>query len=699
MGVTKPSGGDTTEEVEAADDDHSGRDGAAPADAGGPADSAAGSPAVAVTAAGAHAPGASDRSDGASDRSGDAAGGRAPGDAEGATGAGGDAGAGAGSHADGGLLADRTVRRLALALTLVPFVVGVLALLLAVGNEYHPWSDHALTELQTRSVGRHEVLVGLYSREQWNHPGPALFYVLAPFYWATGGMSVAISIGALAINGASVAGMALIARRLGGTPLMLVTLLANALLMRTLSAEFLMDPWNCFVTTLPFGLLVFLSWAMWRGEMWAFPVGAGVATFLAQSHVGFVVLAPPVLAWGVVGLVVSAVRDRSGERPSPDGGRPRPRERLLRAGLVGAVVLVVGWLPVLFDALRNQPANIGEIASYFRYTEDEAHTFADGWRVMSGQFGGMPEWLTYKHVPEFGGQSPFIEQAPLPWLLLLVAAAGVVLWRRRATGSLLLLATLGVTFAVGVLAVARTVGLAFDYRLRWTYVPGMVALVVVAWAAWALVTSRWPRAGARVLTPLALAGLAVLGGINVFTAATAGTPQNDDSAAVASLTDQVLDHLGDHEGTVYINDQMHAGAWHARGLLLQLERKGYDVGVHESLANEYGRHRVRPAPAEGGSDDIALFVSRDEYIPDIAARPGMRMIAEWYSRPEPEIEELLARHAEIRADMDAGRVSFEEGIDRQLAIAAELTNDQSSTAYHAAVFVDERSGTVAPPPG
>ena len=203
-----------------------------------------------------------------------------------------DLSAGEAAEADGDTdrLDDRTVGRLALGLTLVPFVVGVLALFFAVGNQYHPWSDHALIELQTRSVGHDEVLVGLYSRGTWNHPGPALFYVLAPFYWLTGGMSVSISIGALVINGASVAGMALVARRLGGTPLMLVTLLANALLMRALSGEFLQDPWNCFVTTLPFGLLVFLSWAMWRGEFWALPVGAGVFTFLAQTHVGFVAL-------------------------------------------------------------------------------------------------------------------------------------------------------------------------------------------------------------------------------------------------------------------------------------------------------------------------------------------------------------------------------------------------------------------------
>ena len=661
-------------------------------------------------------------------------------------------GSASGSAANGGdtgRLSDRTVGRLALGLTLVPFVVGVLALLFAVGNQYHSWSDHALIELQTRSVGRDEVLVGLYSRDAWNHPGPALFYVLAPLYWLTGGMSVSISIGALAINGASVAGMALVARRLGGTPLMLITLLANALLMRALGAEFLQDPWNCFVTTLPFGLLVFLTWAMWRGEFWALPVGAGVFTFLAQTHVGFVALASPLLAWGAVGLmasfvtsrrtatanVVTADADADAVDPAdgdgdpgavgPAGGDgdtgaarssagdtgtdrvagdpPLTWRRLARAGVIGAVVLLVGWLPVIFDTLRREPSNLGEVVHYFRHPDETAHTLVEGWRVMAGQFGGSPEWLASKQAPAFGGQSPFVYSSPFPWVLVLVAAAGVVLWRRRVAGGMALLATLGLAFVLGVVAVSRTVGPAFDYRLRWTYVPGLVGLVVIGWAGWTLADARWPRAGARILTPVALAGLTVLGGINVYTAATAGTPQNDDSASIASLTDQVVDHLGGYDGLVLVNDQSHSGAWHARGLVLQLEREGYDVGVHATLADEYGRHRVLDAPAvtgdpgDGGRADddpnadrevIVLHVTRDEYLPIVADRPEMRMIAEWYSGPEAEIDALAAERVTLGEEMAAGRIAEEEGMERGREITAVLSNDGQATAYRAAVFLE-----------
>jgi hypothetical protein len=74
-----------------------------------------------------------------------------------------------------------------------------------VGSDYHPFADHALTELRTRDVGDHPVLVGLNSRDGWNHPGPALFYLLTPFHVLTRGASLALPLGALAIN--AVAGL------------------------------------------------------------------------------------------------------------------------------------------------------------------------------------------------------------------------------------------------------------------------------------------------------------------------------------------------------------------------------------------------------------------------------------------------------------------------------------------------------------
>src|SRR5690606_23810871 len=68
-------------------------------------------------------------------------------------------------------------------------------------------------------------------------------------------------------------------------------------------------------------------------------------------------------------------------------------------------------------------------------------------------------------------------------------------------------------------------------------------------------------------------------------------PGEDDDLPVTAempVVDDVVDDLGPVPPVL----ALHAGAWYARGLVLQLERRGVDVGVPASVADEYGRHRV-----------------------------------------------------------------------------------------------------------
>ena len=126
---------------------------------------------------------------------------------------------------------------IALGLVLLPLVVSAGILIFRVGNDYHPVSDWALTEIRTRDVGHHPVLIGLYSRDGWSHPGPMSFYLLAIPYRLTGGASIGLWLGALLINGVAIVGMAVVARRRGGVALMMCVLLGSSLLLRTLGAD------------------------------------------------------------------------------------------------------------------------------------------------------------------------------------------------------------------------------------------------------------------------------------------------------------------------------------------------------------------------------------------------------------------------------------------------------------------------------
>ena len=49
-----------------------------------------------------------------------------------------------------------------------------------------PVADEAVTELATLNALHGRQLLGPYSRYPWHHPGPSIFYLLAPMYEASG---------------------------------------------------------------------------------------------------------------------------------------------------------------------------------------------------------------------------------------------------------------------------------------------------------------------------------------------------------------------------------------------------------------------------------------------------------------------------------------------------------------------------------
>ena len=85
------------------------------------------------------------------------------------------------------------------ALTLAPLIAAAVSLL---GRHWHPASDLAIQLLQIDDVGgRHTPLTGVHSRYGWDHPGPLLFWLLAPFDWLFG--TTGILVGVAVLNAAA----------------------------------------------------------------------------------------------------------------------------------------------------------------------------------------------------------------------------------------------------------------------------------------------------------------------------------------------------------------------------------------------------------------------------------------------------------------------------------------------------------------
>ena len=355
---------------------------------------------------------------------------------------------------------------------------------------------------------------------------------------------------------------------------------------------------------------------------------------------------------------------------------------LLAPVLVTAGVLALLWLPALVDVVQNSPSNLNRTFQWFREGEEGVHGIAEGLRVVTGQFGFEAEWLGGKQTQVISIESPFLRSAPIPWLLVPAAVAGVVLWRQRGNGRFLVV-TLVTTLALSVAAVSRTVGPAFDYRLRWTWVPATLVAAVTVWVAGRAIVARRPdvkRYGEWGL----LAALVVVTGVNTFTAATAGTPQGADSAALAELMPAVRDEVEGVDGQVVVTDMFSTGSWFARGVVLQLERAGVDARVPSAYARLFGERRV-----VGGEGDLTLVVGMNEAVETLDADPDLRRVAFWTEVPDEAFDRADEQQAALDDRLAAGEIDANEHALRSAVIDHQLSDYAGATAYQIGVYAEE----------
>jgi hypothetical protein len=557
---------------------------------------------------------------------------------------------------------------LGVVLLLLPLVVSAGVLLVQVGSGFHPVSDNAQNELLTRDVGRHFLTLGPYARDGWNHLGPAMYYLLAVPYRLTGSNSVGMYVGALTINGIALAGITLIARRRGGLAGWLVTVLGLAFILHALGADFLRDPWNPSLTVLPFTLLVFLVWELAAGEAWALPVAAGVASFLVQTHIGYAPLALPLLLGGALWLAVVTLR-----KTRTGNARGTELQRVVRASVVAGLVLVVMWVPPVVAMIRNTPGNPRTAARYFLHPDTRhqtVHGLLDGYRAVAEQFSAAPEFVTGAHESSpLSGQPDYLSRTAVPWLLVPFAVAVWVLWRSRVRAAVQLAVIVAGTLALGVLAISRTVGPVYAYRLRWTWVLGVLALVVVVWAIWAL-ASRASGAQQRWFLVFVAAGIGALTVTNTIAAAGTSMPQQPESARMNKLIAPLFKALPRREGVVVVNSGSFLGGQYGIGIVLGMERAGVPVRVADSpvAAQSLGAHRVY----HGGAVRASLSLGDDASYDELARDPNQQLVSHVGTVSPEQRTELLSRIAAVQAQLRAGSVSSRVAGDRIIALLRRM---------------------------
>lgn len=525
--------------------------------------------------------------------------------------------------------------RLALGVALLPVLVSLVR---AGTDHYLPAADFALVELQVRAVGTHATpLLGAWSRFGWQHPGPILFYLLAIPYRLAGTAPIGLQVGAAIINAAAIGGCLALVRRHGAAAIWLMAL-ALGVLQLGFDANLLRDDWNASMVVLPFALLIVAAIEARDGSRAALAVVPIAATFVAQTHVAYVVLSLPAL-----GFWVEAVRHRWADRAA--------RRRAIWATVVAAMC----WIPVAIDALAHAGGNLRKIVDYSLGSHSGAAGFSVATKLvgtatsLSGRaVNGLHESIFYTLIPTL--------TAALPGIAL-VGLAAVVLWRgaqapfRRAAGLLLL------TWLVGYIATARISGPLYPHLVWW-----LVPMAVLSW--WCILTSALSgfgrlRGDGPAIGQTAWRGLAGLAGVGAAAVAVvlcvrvagSDTALANRRSAIVQATSAIetasrRDHLPvviDRTGDYLANGAAQAGvlahlAHHGITATVPLAEPSGGAGNVAGNLAIYGSHRV------SGAHPTFLLAGRVSLL-----KPPGRLIAKFDPLSPPEARRWRADYEIVAA--------------------------------------------------
>lgn len=590
----------------------------------------------------------------------------------------------------------RPHRRLEIAVAAAVAVVPVVvALVHAAGQSWLPTADNALIELRSLDIPTHVPLVGVYSRFGFHHPGPILFFVNTLPLHLIGPKGLLLATGLT--NAAALVGTVVVFDRRGGRPLLLAGTAVLLLTERALAGQ-LLDPWNPWVTTLPFALLVVAVWSVWCRDWLLLPVAAVAGTYVAQAHLGFALLvaalggasfAFALWSWwraraGGTGAHADAVADADPDAPADAD------DRVVRAGCSGRVLLVtVGVLAVLWalpvvDLVTQHPNNVNLIRQSLQHPEQPPAGPGQATDVLVHGVGASLPWITgAEEVEPFSNRVLGADAWTLLPLLAAVAAGAVLAVRARARpaarDALRFQVVVGVAAVVGWVSVVRITGNAYPYLVRWMWVIGAFAWLSAAWAAF----TGWPRRPRPVTPPLGVAAavLAVLGVLAGVAAYQAALPAPADAVATRSVVDQAMGDLAGR-GTLAVRHEGTDLAEIPQGVFAELDRRGLPVFVTADDAFVAGEHHA----LGDRRADATLVVATSDAV-DFHLRAGETPIASYDRLTPDERTEYLALAA--RAAAGYGQATRGEPITDPMNEAdTARVRDLASRATRVSLFVE-----------
>jgi hypothetical protein len=467
----------------------------------------------------------------------------------------------------------RDVSTYSLAAISVALVIGfgIVKLARPLGRPFTTFGDIAYIELGVRQALHHGNAVGVYSRFGWHHPGPALFYVMAPWYWMSGDSSRSLFLSAWLINGASALAAIWIVRVRADELAARLTTIVLFASMLIFGFRHFIDPWNPKLLALPMLLLMVSSAATYSGSAWAFVVALLTASYLVQTHLGTFPVSVVLLLFGAFGFA------RRWSSRSAGALRSSRRAPLMVA--IGLLTLM--WIAPVVQEVTNHNGNLSQIVSFYTHpppNEARSHPLSSSFVVVSSQSTVVPLG-TPKDTN--GHRSRLLTAGGLAALGLVAAAVA----RRRAPFVAALGLTTTIGLAVAVLAATRVVGPQDTYLFYWTETLPFPAVVAGAWLVLDRTRSAAERRSTRdtaaarpphglVVSVVSAVAVVVLVGCVLRSVAHASATSIGDGPRARIITARIERELGDKRRPFTLHDEVpklsDPGA-----LAVQLDKDGY----------------------------------------------------------------------------------------------------------------------------
>ena len=485
-----------------------------------------------------------------------------------------------------------------------------------IAGGYEPVNDNSLIELRAGDVftGHHPLLGTLSSASistgiDVNHLGPLLFDVVAiPFrlFGRSAGIPVAIAL----LNIAVVWLVGFVTSRVGGATAAVSAQAITALMVWTMGSELLYDPWQPNVLFLPFWLLLCCVWAVVAGRVSLLPLTVGVASFVMQTHLSYLFIAPIMVAFAVVSILW-------GRRASST----RAFDDLRRPALLSIGVFVVLWSQILIEQFFGSGrGNLTRlvIAGTGGGQDTGFESVRTGvplaLRMMSAVVALPPWWGRPGYDDSIPGstwvdgpnglalQTPGLASFGVSFIGLVVVVAIVALaWRQmRSVENLEVVAafrTLTVAAAVAFVTLVITpidiLGIS-PHKVRWIWVIGIFLSYSVLLAVLAAAPKQWCRLGVNGLAGLSVVALVLT--LPTYVSQSGPLIFRDATASITNVRSQLDDYFERSDAprsVLFDPDGIGFGEPYTQPIMTQLIHDGVDLAVENpSLARQLGRNRV-----------------------------------------------------------------------------------------------------------